>query len=221
MHHFLCISSDYEAIHIALCKQETIHTITTIAKHDASQQLLATIGSLLHAQNISLQELAFIAANCGPAPYTTLRIALTTANALHTATGIPLVSIDALYALIKEQAPDKQVPCTIALLNAFNNEVFFGIQQLTSTEIITGYAPIKTCIANIQKTYTDPIRFVGNGVALYQKELQTAFGAQAIIPDPLPTYASMQQMVCQAWQQWHNSNTTQYLSPCYLKKISL
>ncbi len=46
-------------------------------------------------------DLAFIAAHQGPAPFTTLRVCLTTVNGFAFATGMPLIGINGLQELVE------------------------------------------------------------------------------------------------------------------------
>lgn len=216
MNFWLCIASDYQAIHVALCQQDHSLDIKSAHKNDSNKLLLTMIEQLLKQHHISLQDLSFIGINLGPGPYTSLRIAITTANALAYATTCKLVGIDGLYTLLDEYT-DTQYPTTVALLNAFNQDLFYGIKH-KGKETITGYETVNSLLAKLQNTINEPACFVGNGVALYQEKIRAQF-PDVYIPDPLPDYASLPWLIKQGWDKWQKKDISDQVFPLYLKDL--
>ena len=215
MNFWLCIVSDYQAIHVALCQQDRFLDIKTAHKNDSNKLLLTLIKQLMQKYNLTLQDLSFIGINLGPGPYTSLRIAITTANGLAYATTCKLVGIDALYALLNEHA--STYPTTVALLNAFNQDLFYGIKH-KDEEPVTGYDNVDLLLAKLQGTIKEPACFVGNGVALYQEKIIAQF-PNAHIPEPLPDYASLPWLIKQGWDKWQKKDTSDQVFPLYLKEL--
>jgi tRNA threonylcarbamoyladenosine biosynthesis protein TsaB len=204
MDYWLCISSDYHCITIALCSTDTIIASHSIDKKFGSQRLLLDLDSLLKQHAIELSNLKAIAVNAGPAPYTSLRIALATANGLHFATGIPLIAIDALKAFALAHAPTDEQHATVVLLNAFNNELFFAIARY-NRQIKTGYGQSEQTLANIEKELEGiNVCYIGNGAVTNQGT----------------DYPTMTTLAHYAWQELLAQQVTNNVLPLYLKQIS-
>ncbi len=217
---FICNSSSYTAAHIAVCTENTIVDTLAMEKKNIGKQLLPNLDTLLKKNNMHLKDLSFISINQGPAPITSLRVALATANGLHRASGIPLVGIDACKAFLAEFPPFAAAPTTIALFNAFNFDIFYGITHLEEP-VKTGYQNIDSFLAELaQRIPTGTIRFIGNGVALYLDKIEAIFGSRALIPEPLPTYPSLEQLCATAFANWQAGKTAPELMPLYIKRLA-
>ena len=215
----ICIHNTYNTVEIALARDNKVLATSSIGKELASAQLIPTIDALLSNQHYQLCDVSHIIVNQGPAPFTTLRTIIVTANGLAFARKIPLIGVNALEAFMTEYADPNAAPCVV-LLNAFNKAVYYGFMDPVQQQPVTGYAPIQTCITMIQSTYKNmPIRFLGNGTQLYRTEIESAFGPQAHIPDPLPLTTSLQQILNDGIKQLQKGQgTTKFLEPIYLKK---
>lgn len=200
---WLCISSNYDHITISLCFEQTIVESHTIDKKSGNQRLLPDIDMLLKHHNLLFKDLIFIGVNLGPAPYTGLRIALATANGLHLATNIPLVGIDALKAFVHDYPPHNENQATVALLNAFNNDLFYAIAYYDGT-LQTGYEKASLLHERLAKELNGlKIDWIGNGA-----------------PESTLDYPSQNQLVAYAWQNWQKNETINLALPLYLKRIA-
>lgn len=217
MNFWLCVASDYQYVHVMLCQQDAITDTLTIDKHDSNKQLLSTINTLLQKHNITIHNLSHIGVTIGPGPYTSLRIAITTVNGLAYATHIKLVAIDGLIALLEEY---HRQGTTIALCNAFNQELFYGIYQ-HEKPLAIGYDALESLRLKLTSMQlTKPITIVGNGVILYKDIITTIF-PDAYIPHPIPDYASQGALVRQGWQKWTaQTNISHWLFPTYVKDLT-
>lgn len=213
---YLTIQNTYDQVELALCTNRTIYASTTLNKIHASAECIPTLDALLKSHNLSMNDLSFIAANCGPGPFTTLRVVLTTVNGIHAASNIPLVGINALDALMQEYADTSRT--TVALLNAFNNDVYYAINST-----VIGCQNIATLLAHLAATYPQqPLSFIGNGARMHQALITQTFGSYAHIPNPLPETASLdqiQRMGFDLWEQKKGQATP--LTPYYLKNAHL
>ena len=215
----IVIHNSYNSVDCALARDNQVLVGTSITKELASAQLIPTIDALLAVQHYDLSDLSHIIVNQGPAPFTTLRTIIVTANGIAFAHKIPLVGVDALDAFMSEYTDRNSMPC-IVLLNAFNKAVYYDMTDPGQQKTFKGYAPIESCIAMIQSLYKDmPLQFVGNGTQLYRAEIESTFGNQAHIPDPLPLTASLQQILKKGIDQiGKGQGITQFIEPLYLKK---
>lgn len=198
---WLGISSDYNNVHVFLCSAASIISSRTLDKKDGNKLLLTELDNLLQEKKLSLHDLSFIGVNVGPAPYTGLRIAIATANGLQTATGLPIVPIDALKAFVTGMRTDEH-HATVALLNAFNNDLFYAVARHTG-QIQTGYEKALSLHERLATELKDlQINYIGNAADRSTQE-----------------YASLEQLAAYAYKKWQEQKTTDLALPLYLKQI--
>jgi len=210
----LILQTDYEHITAALCKDTTIlHTITC-HKHEASKNLMLHLNTLLVAGDIAWNNLSFIAVNQGPAPFTTLRVIITTVNALAFAHNIPLIGIDGITTFL--HALSSKTPIKLVLLNAFAQDLYYGIQD--ENGITTGWMHKDNLLHMIQSNYSHREIFcTGNGVLIVEKEL-TSLSPNVIIEKPLTHYTTFEALIATAYTNWYTkTHIHSSLLPLYLK----
>ncbi len=215
----LVVQANYEHIQIGLAQDAKLIDSITHDKATASKYIIQYIDTLLAQNNFNLSNLTYITINQGPAPFTSLRVAITTVNGISFASSIPLVGVDGLETFLGE-FQQTEYPYTVALLNAFNKDVYFGIQKGSSV-LQCGWNNILVFLDVLkQQAGNKKILFLGGGVAMFMKEINDTFGNQAIILDPLVHYASLQQVATVASAQWHKKQNIQtYILPLYLKSL--
>ncbi len=135
---FAALQNTYHAIEIALFKNACLIESVHISKTDASKDILLNLDMLLQRHQVTLADLEFLAVNQGPGPFTTLRVVIATANGISFASKIPMIGIDALAAFMDEYT-NPAYPITVALLNAFNDDLYTAIQSTPHT------APLISC----------------------------------------------------------------------------
>lgn len=218
MTYSLILQSDYNNVSVALCKDGSILETSTDTKHNASKNLVTQMNTLLKSNKLAWADLAFIGLNQGPAPFTTLRVIITTANGLHFAHKLPLVGVDGIKIFLNEQQYNTAL--TVVLLNAFAKDVYYGIKQ-DNKIISTGWENYNILFESLHKDYPNtPITFIGHGVTLFEKELKEIFGDDVQSPDPLPDHCSLESVVTQAYVQWESKeNVHDMLLPLYLKTL--
>ncbi|MEX0939841.1 MAG: tRNA (adenosine(37)-N6)-threonylcarbamoyltransferase complex dimerization subunit type 1 TsaB [Candidatus Babeliales bacterium] len=215
---FLAMQTTYDHLEIGLVHDTEIIDNITEDKKKASSLIILCIEELLKKNNRSLDDLSFIATNQGPAPFTSLRVVIATANGLSFASQLPLVGVDGLLGLFEEYTSNDW-PYTVALLNAFNNDIYFGIQQ-PHKPIETGYENIEVFISRLSaQLETNKIRFIGNGAALFKDHIYKVFEERAFFPEPLPFYVSLKQLAQQAFYKWQEKKISYQLLPLYLKQL--
>ncbi len=218
----LALQHTYKTVGAALCQNGAVLHKKAIDKTDASAHLLATITTLLTQQNIELAGCAFIAVNQGPGPFTTLRAVIATANGIGFATGIPLVGIDGLQALLAEHSTNK-VAVTVALLNAFGNDLYFAVQASADHPFVPGYRNAQLLIEELATHFGHgPVHFLGNGARMHAALITQHFGDRAVFPEPFPETCSIEQISQIGWQTWQRKHpSTVTVQPLYLKQWTL
>lgn len=218
--YFLAIQNTYDAIEIALHSEEkSLHKKVTLPKTEASKLILVALHDLLVQNQCSLSNITFIAANQGPGPFTTLRVVIATINGLSFANTIPLIGVNGLEAFLTEHI-STDYPVTVALLNAFNRDVYFGIAHHT-TMIQDGYHNIHLLLADLKQRFEHPVRFIGNAVELYKEDILLSLGARAFIPEKLPSSCSLEQIATMGLDRWKQRLGMSFqLMPLYLKPFN-
>lgn len=215
--YYLIITSDYTSVSCGLYQAQNILDSFVEHKITASKNLMLHMVTLLKNNTVSWDDLSFIGVNCGPSPFTTLRVVITTVNGLLFAQKIPLIGIDGLQSFLYEY--DSCHHLVVALLNAFNNDIYFGIKEKNGA-IKTGWDFYATFLHELsEKQKDEPILFVGNGVTLHHELITTLF-AKAIIPQPIPETVSLATVARISLIAWHEGKqNTDPLIPLYLKTL--
>ena len=213
---FLAIQNTYSHLQIALFYNEQCIDLIQIDKFEASKKCIITLDHLLQKHSLALNDLAFIAANQGPGPFTTLRVAISTINGLSFARKIPLIGIDAIQAFIHEYEKEPYGN-KVVLLNAFGKDLYYGIQA--SSNNYFGCASIPAVLQEIsQKTSADSILFLGNGIDFCKQEIESRFSNRVYFLNPNPETVSINQIGLSALAHWKAQKNISYqLQPLYYK----
>ncbi len=122
---YLVIQSTYDQVEIALLEKSHLLDMMIVPKFVASGQLIPVMDTILQRNNLTLDQISFIGANLGPAPFTTLRTTISTLNGINFATKIPLVGVNGIATLIQEVADTP----AIAILNAYGNSLYYATKS--------------------------------------------------------------------------------------------
>jgi tRNA threonylcarbamoyladenosine biosynthesis protein TsaB len=214
---FLVSQSNYTGIEIALFKDERRLAFVSETKFNATKNFTLLIDYLFEQGQITLKDLDFIAANRGPGPFTTLRTVITTMNGIAFATGLPIVGVNGLEAFSHEYKT-QEWPCTVYLLNAFSNQLYYAIEQHSQVKTI-GCASLPEILTLLTAHYAtkEPIRFLGNGAILYRTHIQEQLGTAAYIPDIVPEMPSVKAIADSARRLWQQKEAVTQLVPLYLR----
>lgn len=215
---FLTVHTRYKDVQIGIFNNLDLIDLISEENKKISKNFLYLMGDLLKKNNLSLENFDFIAANQGPAPFTTLRVSLSSINGLAFATKIPLVGINSLEVILQDYKEEKYI--TVALLNAFCQEIYYAYYNPKTSESYLGYAPANSFLNDLEKSYTDKFKFIGNGTELYLEDIKKIFGSRAIIPDIIPNVASIESISKYALEKYILSNKEKQLMPIYLKTAS-
>ncbi|MFA6526954.1 MAG: tRNA (adenosine(37)-N6)-threonylcarbamoyltransferase complex dimerization subunit type 1 TsaB [Candidatus Babeliales bacterium] len=221
--HFLSIQGSYTSVEIALFKDNRV--IETVVPHDvkASSHLVPYIDDLLKKHSLSLNDLNFIAIDKGPGAFTSLRVSVATVNGIAFAHTMPLIGIDGLDCLVLQVLGEAQHSMAdgkmLCLLNAYNNDVYFGLYDFDGNLIAKGCKNIQALLTQLQKEYSEQQIFVtGNGVLLHQ-DLLSAHLPQVIIHSPLACVCSATTIGLTALERWNQGEQRSIykIEPLYLK----
>jgi tRNA threonylcarbamoyl adenosine modification protein YeaZ len=214
MSHIVAIQSTYQTVELGLFDGTQCLAEHIIDKKDASGQLIPSLASLCNTQHWHLPDVAAIITNQGPGPFTTLRTVIVTVNGLSFASGVPLIGINALEALITEFDPDL-THTVLALLNAFGGDVYYGIRYARTTEFIIGVNALVDLLPQLKAGKN--MQVIGNGAASHLKLLHDTYGKAVTVHADMH-HASLKTIANMGLKQIHDGSAgVHHLSPCYLK----
>jgi tRNA threonylcarbamoyladenosine biosynthesis protein TsaB len=219
---FITFHSTYTTIILGLFRDNQLIDCTIEDHKKASKTLPGHLQELLSRQNIQLSDCAFIAAHTGPGPFTTLRVLISFVDGLAYASKLPLVGVDGLITFIEEYHTAQGT--TIALLNAFCDDVYYAIRSSKTPTTLVGVTSITQFLNDIVPIYSTPseiITFIGNGTTLHQDIISRSLKQPYMFAAPIPETCSLNAIAQAALNQWHDKkNITEHLLPTYLKSYS-
>lgn len=205
----LVIHSGYVALSIGLYNCATRLAVQTLDKKTVSAYLMQSIMDMLTEHTLKFTDLSYITAHSGPAPFTTLRVGIATANGIGYATGIPLIGINGLETL------SKSYPEYTVILNAFCDDVYIGKNGEASCENIDKFLELQAA------TIKEPVTYIGNGVALHHEKIQLMLGRKVHILSDYPYEADIEMIAQAGYTKWLNKiDIVNQIIPTYLKQYS-
>ncbi len=220
MHLFLAVQAGYQNYEVGLFNGITCLAWHKQDKSEASKNLIPVIEDLLKKHSYSIHDLTFIGINKGPAPFTTLRILIATINGIAFATNVPLVSCSSLEALLHEAYDPAWPGYSVALLNAYNNDVYFAVHH-PKKDLWMGCANVRFFLETLKnKIGQERVRFIGNGVPLFQTLVQEIIGDNALAQTPFIEEASLNTVAYLTRTSFEKKEVVKQIEPLYLKEVA-
>lgn len=228
---FLVLQSSYKVLSIGLCENGRVTDRVVEAKLTASASLVPLAMQLLKRNSLSLQDVSAIIVDQGPGAFGSLRVLLSTANAVGFALNLPLIGVDGLNTLAHDVLDNYQGPRVdesiylVTLLNAYNVECYYGLYEANlATQSITNtlersYTKTYTLLELLAKQYpTKKLLFAGNAVPLYKSMIEEALGERATCIVDAFDLASLDTVAYYGFKKWQANEERIYrLMPLYLK----
>jgi tRNA threonylcarbamoyladenosine biosynthesis protein TsaB len=221
MHLFLAVQAGYQNYEVGLFNGIACLAWHKQDKSEASKNLIPVIDDLLKKHSYSIHDLTFIGINKGPAPFTTLRIIIATINGIAFAINIPLVSCSSLEALLHEAHDPAWPAYSVALLNAYNNDVYFAVHH-PKKDLWMGCANVRFFLETLKdKIGQEHVRFIGNGVSLFQTLVQEIIGDDALAQTPFIEEASLRTVAHLTYNAFsQKKEISKQIAPLYLKEVA-
>lgn len=214
---FLTVHARYKDVQWGLFDEDKLLASQTVESKGMSKQFIELLDSLLRKHGLTLKALSFIAAHQGPAPFTTLRVCLSSVNGIGFATGLPLIGINGIDALLDEHRSATRI--SVVMLNAFGNDVYYGIFDQQAGTKVLGYTAAEKFLSELKALYSHPLTFLGNGCQLYESQITELFGSQVnIVPVEM---VSLEYVAHMARHKWLHKETQDQLMPTYLKDYTV
>lgn len=219
---FITINTSYQEVEIALFFNDKLIDKEIEANKSISKCFIFLLENILQKNKASIKEIDFIATNIGPAPLTTLRVSLAFVNGLAETNNIPIIGINNLELLAKENILNKNsddIVCqySVVLLNAFCQDVYFGIYDNQNDNYEQGCSEINNFLNNLPKQINQKVCFSGNGALMHIELIKSIFNDNAMILKE-NNHASIESIAHYALNLWKLNLPKQYsVMPIYLK----
>lgn len=224
----LGIQGSYKSFEIALFEGGNYLDSFMGDKIQASSHFILSIDQVLKKNKKNFGDIAFIAVDQGPGAFTSLRVIISTVNALAFDTPVKLIGVDGLDALASQtlDAVDAQNIFLVALLNAYNNEVYYGVHEVGEQKKLKlhmpkGYKKIDELLAQLEKLAQEKnynFLFTGNGSVLHKDLIFEKFKDRLVEPFGLLSVCSARKIGEMGFEQWGGEvNICSELQPLYLK----
>lgn len=213
----LAIQSTYLSIEIGVYKKDvTIPIAYDVVSKTETATLLTHITKALGNSSLRIEDLTACIVNQGPAPFTTLRTVIATANGIGASLKIPIIGANGLEAFATEYNLDNKD--SIILLNAFANDFYFYTNTFEN-----GICSLDQIKKLIEQHHISNI--IGNGGPVIQQTLDNTNNCYKFI-DTEKGACSLNTLVDYAMGQANFSLQKQflkqnYVSPLYFKEINI
>lgn len=175
---------------VALAGEEGVLAEARVRTADGhSRWVLGAIEALLRGLWIEPAAVDGFAVTVGPGSFTGLRVGLSTVQGLAIASGRRCVGMPTLDVLALSVAG--AAPCTVALMDAFRGEVFWGIYDADARPLgPPGVGPLEEALAAaLERAGASPTAFVGDAVAPRRAAIEAA-RSDALFPEAEPFLAA-------------------------------
>ncbi len=225
----LAIDASTEACSVALSNGSRVFEEFHLAPRKHAELLIPLVDSVLQQASIGLNDVDAIACSLGPGAFTGLRIAISTAQGLAYAAGIPCIGISSLETLAYQAFEQHSANYALVSIDARMNEVYFAsfkrtqqsLPQLMDSEqvIAPGIMSLPTEITGLVKDNTAvdiPVVKVGNGWKVYDCSDDFLSIEEAV---PALHYPNAKYMLPIAIKSFYNKRLTkaEFLQPVYLR----
>jgi len=221
---YLIIHATYNDVVFGLARAGQLFASENHVERRLSQSLILLLEAFLDKHKVPLSELSFIAVTAGPGMFSSLRSVLATVNGIAHASGLLMVSCDGILLesdlLAQNFAPSAGSVINVALLNAYNSELYYRIERQErdgSRYLIAGpaYAPVAEVATLVTELSVGrAVRMAGNGCALLADQ-----GLNGGVQEYSAAQVA-QALAVQSWRAWEAGEAVDELMPLYLKETT-
>lgn len=183
-----------------------------------TRHVMAAIASVLDRAGLALSAIDAFAVTQGPGSFTGLRIGISTVKGLAVATGKPMVGVSTLAALAHQAEGDERLICP--LIDARRNELYWALYQRSNTGLKRCWPETVGPADQIPAQIKAPCRFIGNGVPLYQGQLQDQISAPVQWASPQQGRIQPAVVARMGWEKLSAGSVEDVIAfgPVYLRK---
>ena len=170
-----------------------------------SQKLMPLIDETLKQVNLELNDIDILACCQGPGSFTGIRIGISTVKAFADVKNIPIIGVTSLESLAYNVKTDGLIA---SIIDAKNDNVYFGLYELKNNNYTTIFNPVSDNINNIieiLKQYSSNITFVGDGSIVHKDILNNNFSNSIFASDEQNVQTSIS-IGFDAFDKYNSSN---------------
>lgn len=153
------------------------------------ERLPGELINALTAAGITLRDVNILAVAAGPGSFTGLRVGIASIQGLATGTGLRVVPVSALEALVRVAPAGSEL--TGAWIDAQRGQVFAALFAATSDPLLapSSLPPSDTLSLWSDRLAGRPVAFVGDGAIRYADIINDRLGARATVVSEMPLLA--------------------------------
>ncbi|MBA8885073.1 tRNA (adenosine(37)-N6)-threonylcarbamoyltransferase complex dimerization subunit type 1 TsaB [Dokdonella fugitiva] len=175
----LAIETATESCSVALLSGERLFARSELAPRRHAELLLPMCDEVLAEAGLARRGLDAIAVGCGPGAFTGVRLAISAAQGIAFALGIPVVPVSSLAALAL-QAPENDAP-VLAVIDARMGEIYAGWFRRTPDGLVEPIADETVCAAaDLPLAAREACNVVGSGWSTYGDVLRARLGVESV-----------------------------------------
>lgn len=173
----LALETATEGCSVALLSGDEVHERFEVAPRRHTQLLLPMCSALLAEAGVRRSDLDVIAVGRGPGSFTGVRLAVSAAQGIARALGLPVIPVSSLAALALD-APADGAPI-LAVIDARRGEIYAGQFERTNEGTLRGLAPETVGPADALELADVSSRWnvIGTGWGAYRDALAARLGA--------------------------------------------
>lgn len=214
----LVLQVTYDQLQIGVVRDGQFIFTAAEDKYSICKHNVLLIERALTATQLTLSDLRFIVINQGPAPFTSLRIGITTVNGIAFAAGVRLIGVGALEAFSAAYANDVARP--VVLLNAFNQDLYCALRSADGTVFVTCASKEQVARMVLEQYPDHQIYVTGNGYDIIAPYMQETHGIIVRKADNFLPYPTLEMIYAYAQPQIDQQKYTNEVLPIYLKKFA-
>lgn len=189
-----------------------------------SQKLMPLIDELLKKCNLKIKDFDLLSCCIGPGSFTGVRIGVSTVKAFYDVTSIPIVGVTSLESLAYntlESNFNNNIVCSI--IDAKNDNIYYSVYEKNNNDFLpiekAEAKNIDEMISLLNKYYSKPILFIGDGSEKYQYLLTTKFKNAKFVEDKCNKQSAIS-VGKAGYYHYINGDygDSNYITPLYLKK---
>jgi tRNA threonylcarbamoyladenosine biosynthesis protein TsaB len=175
----LALETATESCSVALLAGERLFARSELAPRRHAELLLPMCDEVLAEAGLARRGLDAIAVGCGPGAFTGVRLAISAAQGIAFALGIPVVPVSSLAALAL-QAPENDAPI-LAVIDARMGEIYAGWFRRVPDGLVEPIADEVVCAAaELPLASREACNVVGSGWSTYADVLRKRLGVEPV-----------------------------------------
>ncbi len=213
----LSIDTSTKRLSLAVSKEEKILKYRNVTlNRRLSSSIMPSIQEILDKSKMPLARLDGFAVGLGPGSFTSLRVGLSTIKGLAFAVHKPVVGVPSLDVLAMNVPEENARICT--LCDAKRDLVYACLYDKKGMNLKRNSEYLLTDIQDVLRRIKGDVTFIGDGLALYKRDIDKAKGITPKFLDKGNIFPQARSLAYLAWQRFMKKkfDNIDQLVPLYL-----